>query len=207
VLARQWRDLLALDAERRAAEERHRVDGHLALVAGGKNERNLSFQRFVQATLLEEVVAQANRRLERMSRGRYVLHRAGGVADRRRAAGLDLEVWDAHTDRARSVRTLSGGEGFLAALSLALGVVDVVQAHAGGIAIEALFVDEGFGSLDSEALDAAIQALVDLRSAGRLVGVISHVGELKERVPARLEVIAGRAGSRLAFRVAAGEGG
>lgn len=205
-LVTAWRALLSLNAERGTAEARHRIDGHLAGVAGGQNERRLSFQRFVQAALLEEVVAQANRRLERMSRGRYALHRAGGVADRRRAAGLDLEVWDAHTDRARSVKTLSGGEGFLAALSLALGVVDVVQAHAGGIAIEALFVDEGFGSLDSEALDAAIQALVDLRSAGRLVGVISHVGELRERVPARLEVIAGRTGSRLAFRVAPGEG-
>jgi exonuclease SbcC len=145
------------------------------------------------------VLQSANLRLQVMSRGRYALRRAEGTEDRRRKAGLDLDVLDSHTDRPRSVRTLSGGEGFLAALSLALGVVDVVQAYAGGIRIDTLFIDEGFGSLDPEALDAALQALVDLQSSGRLVGVISHVAEMKDRIPARLAVTRTAVGSRADF--------
>src|SRR5690606_3439323 len=129
----------------------------------------------------------------------YELNRASEGSDGRRAAGLDLEVLDGYTGKARAVATLSGGEGFIAALSLALGVTDVVQAYAGGVSIETLFIDEGFGSLDPEALDAAVQALIDLQAAGRLVGVISHVGDLRERLPACLEVTAGRNGSSARF--------
>ena len=106
-----------------------------------------------------------------------------------------------HTDRPRPVATLSGGEGFLAALSLALGVVDVVQRYAGGTVIDTLFIDEGFGNLDSEALDAAMQALIDLQSGGRLIGVISHVQEMQDRIDAKLMVTPGRNGSQARFVV------
>ena len=117
-----------------------------------------------------------------MSRGRYLLQRQEDVTHGLKAAGLNLAVLDSHTDRPRPVATLSGGEGFLAALSLALGVVDVVQRYAGGTVIDTLFIDEGFGNLDSEALDAAMQALIDLQSGGRLIGVISHVQEMQDRI-------------------------
>ena len=171
-------------------EERQRRAAHLAEVAAGRrgNALNLSFQRYVLAVLLDEVLDAATRRLHTMSRGRYELRRAEGVAHGARAAGLDLEVLDSHTGRPRPVSTLSGGEGFLAALALSLGLVDVVQAHAGGVQLDALFVDEGFGALDEQAVREAIDVLTELNEAKRLVGIISHVPELRERIDARLEV-------------------
>ena len=110
-------------------------------------------------------------------------------------------VFDAYTGKERSVKTLSGGESFLAALCLALGLSDVVQAAVGGVRLESMFVDEGFGSLDPEALDLAFRALVDLQKDGRLVGIISHVPDLRERIDARLEVIPGQRGSTARFVV------
>jgi exonuclease SbcC len=110
-------------------------------------------------------------------------------------------VMDAHTGVARPAATLSGGESFLASLSLALGLADVVQSHSGGIRLETMFVDEGFGTLDPDSLDLAMRALEDLQAGGRLVGIISHVVELKERVGARLEVVPGRRGSTARFVV------
>jgi exonuclease SbcC len=112
---------------------------------------------------------------------------------------LDLEVHDAYSGTARPVSTLSGGESFLASLSLALGLADVVQAYSGGIQLDAVFVDEGFGSLDPEALDLALKALIDLQRDGRLVGIISHVPTLREIIDARLEVSAERSGSTARF--------
>lgn len=200
-LARLSAALAEIAAAREAAEARWSTVQRLSDVASGVNGFNLSFQRWVLGALLDDVLLSANRRLQVMSRGRYLLRRAEDAEDRRRKAGLDLDVLDSHTDRPRSVRTLSGGEGFLAALSLALGVVDVVQAYAGGIRVDTLFIDEGFGSLDPEALDAALQSLLDLQSTGRLVGVISHVAELKERIPARLDVVKATGGSRIEMAV------
>src|SRR5690606_20775246 len=123
------------------------------------------------------------------------------VGDRRSGQGLDLDVFDHHTGERRPVATLSGGEGFIAALSLALGLADVVQSYAGGIHLETVFVDEGFGSLDPETLDLAVETLLELQAGGRLVGVISHVAELRERIDVRLEVKKGHAGSRTRFHV------
>lgn len=137
----------------------------------------------------------ANERFETMSQSRYTLHRATEVADARSGAGLDLLVDDAYTGERRPVSTLSGGEGFQAALALALGLSDTVQNAHGGRRLETLFIDEGFGSLDAEALDRALETLLDLRTSGRLVGIISHVAELKERIDARVEVHAGMEGS------------
>jgi exonuclease SbcC len=121
------------------------------------------------------------------------------VGDRRSGSGLDLLVHDAYTGDRRPVATLSGGEGFMAALSLALGLSDVVQSISGGRHLETLFIDESFGSLDQEALDRAMEALSDLKDTGRLVGIISHVSELKQRISARLEVEQTQEGSTLSM--------
>jgi len=134
-----------------------------------------------------------------MSGQRFSLNRVASGGDKRMAHGLDLEVWDEYTGTARPVSTLSGGESFLASLSLALGLADVVQSYSGGVNLDTIFIDEGFGSLDPEALDLAFQALLDLQASGRLVAIISHVPELRDRIPTRLEVTSGRSGSSAAF--------
>ncbi|MBB2919176.1 AAA family ATPase [Cupriavidus alkaliphilus] len=186
-----------LDQEGRDIEARFAVLGRLAEVANGNNPRRMTFQRFVLATLLDEVLEAASARLLAMSRGRYVLQRVREQADQRSAGGLDIEVFDHDTGAARPANTLSGGEGFLASLSLALGLADVVQSRSGGIQLDTLFVDEGFGTLDPESLDFALRTLLDLQQAGRLVGIISHVTELRERIDVRLEVRPGTGGSRV----------
>jgi exonuclease SbcC len=177
------------------------VLGRLADVATGKNRCNLSFRRYVLGAFLDDVLVAASQRLAVMSRGRYRLERTDRRFGGRIAAGLNLQVYDAWTGLTRPVATLSGGETFMAALSLALGLAEVVQAHAGGIRLETVFVDEGFGSLDEESLDRALDALMSLKSSGRLVGIISHVAELRERIDARLEVTAGKTGSFARFVV------
>jgi exonuclease SbcC len=136
-----------------------------------------------------------------MSHGRYELRRSDELRDgRARAAGLDLVVSDAWTGaESRPVSTLSGGEMFLASLSLALGLADVVQAHAGGVRMESIFIDEGFGTLDGEVLDSALGVLEKLQQSDRLVGLISHVEELKKRISARLVVTKGPGGSTARF--------
>lgn len=182
-------------------EQRFGVIGRLAEVANGSNEQRLTFQRFVLGALLDDVAIAANERLKTMSRGRYYLQRTMDRARKNAAGGLDLEVFDQYTGSARGVGTLSGGETFLASLSLALGLADVVQSYAGGIHLDTILVDEGFGTLDPESLDFAIRALIDLQKGGRLVGIISHVPELKERIDARLEVCTSQYGSTAYFRV------
>ena len=189
--------LAALAEERATLEREHALVHGLAALAGGDNPARITLQRYVLAALLDEVLAAANHRLRLMSQGRYELRRRALPGDLRRAGGLDLDVLDAWSGEARPVQTLSGGESFLAALALALGLADVVQAGAGGVRMETLFIDEGFGSLDAEALDHAIEALVALRAKGRLIGIISHVAELRERIPARLHVRKGQTGSRI----------
>jgi exonuclease SbcC len=180
-------------------EARHALLRQVSDVANGANEQRMSFQRYVLATLLEEVLVAATLRLKVMSRGRYEMRRRVEAVNQRTAAGLDLEVFDHYTGSSRGVSTLSGGESFLASLALALGLSDVVQSYAGGIRLDAIFVDEGFGTLDSESLDFAIRALKDLQQAGRVVGIISHVAELKEWIDARLELKAGPEGSHAVF--------
>ena len=155
---------------------------------GGSVGKKITFQRYVLAGILDDVTIAATERLRRMSVDRYELRRATEAKDRRSATGLDLEVFDDHTGDSRRVTTLSGGEMFLASLSLALGLSDVVQAYSGGIHLDSIFIDEGFGSLDSDTLDQAIDTLVTLNKGGRMVGVISHVDELKERIDLGLEV-------------------
>lgn len=190
----------ALAARNADIEARYRVTGELSDIANGGNSRNLTFQRYVLAALLDDVLRAASLRLKAMSRGRYLLQRRDDVADARRAAGLDLEVADDYTGRTRPVSTLSGGEGFMASLALALGLSDVVQAYAGGVQLDTLFIDEGFGSLDPEALDLAMRTLIDLQRQGRMVGVISHVDEMKQQIDVAIEVVQGARGSGVRIR-------
>lgn len=190
-----------LDEKAENVKAEYAVLGRLAEVANGGNEHKLTLQRFVLGTLLDNVIIAANERLKMMSRNRYYLQRTMDRARKNAAGGLDLEVFDNYTGIARGVGTLSGGETFLASLSLALGLADVVQSYSGGIHLDTILVDEGFGTLDPEALDFAIKALVDLQQGGRLVGIISHVPELKERIDARLEVMATERGSKACFRI------
>ena len=178
-------------------ERQLEVLGRVADVANGRNGLNMSLQRFVLAARLEEVAEVASQRLAVMSRGRFRLRHDTTVDHRAKAAGLGLVVEDAWTGvRDRPVGALSGGESFLASLALALGLSEVVLRRSGGLRLDSLFVDEGFGSLDEETLDDAIRALEQLRDGGRLVGVISHVPELRRRIPARIEVTRGAEGSR-----------
>jgi exonuclease SbcC len=185
-------------AANEALNKQYAIFGTLNNVANGATGNKISLQRFVLSVLLDDVLIQASHRLHIMSRGRYQLVRKEDRAKGNKASGLELEVEDGDTGKPRSVATLSGGESFMAALSLALGLSDVVQSYAGGIKLDALFIDEGFGSLDQESLDGAIKVLIDLQASGRMIGIISHVTELKEQMALRLDVTSGKYGSSIA---------
>lgn len=187
-------DAALLEAE---AEESRAVDLHK--LASGQ-ETGLDFEGFVLTTLLDEALAAANRHLSGMLGGRFAVRRRVGRERGQRGAGLDIEVMDAWNNEPRAAATLSGGEGFCASLALALGLADTVAAHAGARQLGALFIDEGFGTLDPATLDTAMGVIEGLAASDRLVGLISHVGDLRDRVAAKLEVIPGRAGSRASFR-------
>ncbi|SNR87950.1 exonuclease SbcC [Geodermatophilus saharensis] len=193
-------DVLA--AEEELAERRARADqvGGLADLVGGRgaNALRMRLQSFVLAARLEQVAEVASRRLQEMSRGRYTFLHSDALGRHGARGGLGLDVLDEYTGTRRPTKTLSGGESFMASLALALGLADVVTAEAGGVQMDTLFVDEGFGTLDAQALDAVMTVLDELRRGGRTVGVISHLEELRTRIPTRLEVVAGRSGSRLA---------
>lgn len=181
--------------------EKYSLVAHLWEIAQGK-ETGINLERFVLGALLDAVTEKANLRLMEMSGNRYeLLRKRGERSDGRKKAGLDLEVFDGNTGRARPAATLSGGETFLASLSLALGLADVVQEYAGGVHLDAMFIDEGFGSLDSESLDLAMKTLQELKGQNRLIGLISHVGGLEERIPAKLRVTKTQTGSTAAFEM------
>lgn len=182
-------------------EGKYTTIGELARVARGDNAQRLTFERYVLAAYFDEIIIAANIRLGKMTGSRYLLKRKEDKSKGRAQQGLELEVFDNYTGKARHVKTLSGGEGFKASLALALGLADVVQSYSGGISLDTLFVDEGFGSLDPESLDGAIQCLVDIQKTGRLVGVISHVPELKERIKSVLEIFSKKEGSSATFNV------
>jgi exonuclease SbcC len=158
-------------------------------IAGrGANTRKMTLETFVLAAELEEIVEAANRRLGDMSTGRYQLQHSDALAARGAASGLGIVVFDAFTGQTRPAQSLSGGETFLSSLALALGLAEVVTARAGGIRLDTLFIDEGFGSLDGDTLDIAMRTLDELRQGGRTVGVISHVEAMQEQIPAQLTV-------------------
>ena len=180
-----------------------RIDNLASLAAGISSESGrLSFDRYVMGSLFREILEMANRRMERMSGGRYELvHRTG--ADRRNVrAGLEIEVLDNNTGVQRSSASLSGGESFFTSLALALGLSDVVQNHAGGKQMDALFIDEGFGTLSDDVLDKALDVLNQLTEGNRLVGIISHVDKLDESIPQKIRVKLGEKGSTLSMEIA-----
>ena len=166
---------------------------------GEQGFKNVTFERYVLGAILDEVVYAANLRLQKMSRSRYSLERSDYTGGGRGKQGLDLAVMDAFTGQSRPANTLSGGEMFLASMALALGLADVIQSYAGGIHMDTMFIDEGFGTLDPDTLELAMETLVKLQSSGRLIGMISHVPELKTRIPAHLEVTRGDDGSSAKF--------
>ncbi len=197
LLNRIKKKLSGIKVQTAELDTQYAIIGTLSEVANGVSGRRISLQRFVLSVLLDDVLLQASQRLNVMSKGRYRLSRKLDATDGRVAAGLDLEVEDSYTDKSRPVATLSGGESFMAALSLALGLSDVVQSYAGGIKLDTLFIDEGFGSLDPESLDLAIKTLIDLQASGRMIGIISHVTELKEQMSLRIDVTSSREGSSI----------
>ena len=164
--------------------------------------QKLMFENYVQSYYLTDVLKRANQRLIQMTDGRFQLVRAQDPADLRSKTGLDIWVYDAYTGKPRQVASLSGGEKFKAALALALGLADVISMNAGGISIEALFVDEGFGSLDQESLSGALETLTQLVDTDKLVIIISHVSELISQIDNKIIVHKTNTGSRLALETA-----
>ncbi|WP_068545390.1 AAA family ATPase [Thalassotalea crassostreae] len=187
-----------IESEQQQNKEQFEQIGTLARAAGGKGKVRVSLERFVLGDLLDSVLMIASKRLQIMSKGQYCLVRQDeGLQKRNVTAGLDLAIDDAYTGKTRPVSTLSGGESFLASLALALALSDVVQQRSGGILLDTLFIDEGFGSLDQESLQLAIQTLVDLQQTGRTIGIISHVSELKEQMALRVDVKSSKTGSSI----------
>ncbi|MFB8281822.1 AAA family ATPase [Nocardia colli] len=177
--------------------------GLAEVVAGrGENNRRMSLRSYVLAARLEEVAQAGSLRLRRMSGGRYEFVHSDKAGPRGRRGGLGLDIRDDYTGAIRPAKTLSGGETFMASLSLALGLADTVAAESGGLVLDTLFIDEGFGGLDADTLDAVMGVLDELRAGGRVVGVVSHVDEMRQRIPSRLHVRRGRTGSHLEATVA-----
>lgn len=169
----------------------------LSQTANGElaGKQKLMLEQYVQAAYFERVLQRANLRLRDMTQGRYEMHRRKTADNHRSQSGLDIDVMDYYTGKRRSVKTLSGGESFLGALALALGMSDVIQSYAGGVLVETVFLDEGFGTLDSAALEQVIGVLVRLSGGDRLIGIISHVAELKDRIGRQIIVRRGTSGS------------
>jgi exonuclease SbcC len=172
----------------------------------GRSSPHISLQRWVLSAYLEEICSFANQRLDLMTAGRYQLRLSDGAGQRKGSkAGLGLRVLDAFTGEEREVSSLSGGETFQASLALALGVADTVQAHSGGVRLDTLFIDEGFGSLDPESLQLAMDELDRLREGGRMIGLISHVAALRERIRSGIAVHSSERGSRLVVGISTEE--
>lgn len=185
-------------SERHAALSAYYGQLHLLfMAASGRNTQHLSFERYVLARYFDQVIEQANLRLHQMTSGRYHLRRIANHEGGNASSGLDLEVFDAYCGKYRPVSSLSGGESFKTALCMALGLADSITAHTGGVEIGAIFIDEGFGSLDQSALDQAIDCLFSLQEHGRTIGIISHVDTLRERIPTKVLVSRDTLGSAL----------
>lgn len=172
---------------------------NLSKTANGElaGKQKLAFEQYVQASYFNQILIEANKRLKIMTNSRFELLRREDAADLRSQSGLEIDVLDHYTGRLRSVKSLSGGESFKASLSLALGLSDVIQSYAGGVEIDTLFIDEGFGALDAESLEQAIQTLAGLAAGNRLVGIISHVSELKERIDRQVVIQKSNSGSSI----------
>lgn len=182
-------------------QEEYLMYKELAEMANGSKETDyISFERYVLGIYFEEIIEAANTRFTQMTTNRYSLIRNKEKTKGAGPKGLDLDVFDNYTGMKRSVKTLSGGESFKASLALALGLSDVIQNHSGGVSVDTLFIDEGFGTLDVDSLDSAIETLFELNQRGRLVGIISHVEELKTRIPVHIEVTKSSRGSHATIK-------
>ena len=173
----------------------------LADTAGGtlNGKSKVELETYVQMAYFDRILRRANLRLMTMSSGQYEMKRRESADNKKDKSGLELNVIDHYNGTERSVKTLSGGESFQASLSLALGLSDEIQSAAGGIRLDTLFVDEGFGSLDEDTLNLAMKSLGDLAEGRRLVGIISHVGELKERIQHQIVVVKDKTGGSRAY--------
>ena len=170
----------------------------LSSFANGSNKFKISFERYILGIYFSEIINAANIRFSKLTNGRYLFrHLKDNLLDMRSQQGLDISVFDNYTSQERKINTLSGGESFKASLSLALGLSDVVQRYSGGISIDTLFIDEGFGSLDSDSLQNALECLLDANDKSKLIGIISHVQELKDFIKSKIEVISSNNGSKI----------
>lgn len=194
-------ELKAIYEEATALLKRQSILDKISNFAKGRNSKGLSFERYIQSSIFEEVLASANKKLKPMTLNRYELYRADDLSRANAQVGLDIGIRDYYSNETRPVNTLSGGESFMAALALALGLSEVIQRLAGATPLDTLFIDEGFGSLDEEALEMAIKTLLNIQDTGRLIGIISHVRELREQIPVGLEVTTGPTGSKAVFRL------
>ena len=191
--------VVAAEGGRKKLEEEYLLVSGLSKTANGdlSGKQKLAFEQFVQASYFNQIIYSANKRLSEMSSGRYALLRKEDASDLRAQSGLELDVLDNYTGKIRSVKSLSGGESFKASLALALGLSDIIQSYAGGIEIDTMFIDEGFGALDSQSLEQAIVTLNNLTTGNRLIGIISHVSELKERIDKKIIIKKGITGSMI----------
>lgn len=167
--------------------------------ASGKNQSRISFERYVLSFYFDKVIESANLRLHAMTDGRYFLRRKESREKGNASSGLDLEIFDSYSGKFRHVNTLSGGESFKTALCLALGLADIITRSSGGVEIDTIFIDEGFGTLDQEALENAVDCLRQLKDNGRYIGIISHVPQLCQKIPLKLAVTSGVNGSKASF--------
>lgn len=201
LLNKQTADLMGKKlVEYKEAEENYTLLKDLSDTANGeqKGKNKVSFERFVQSVYFDRILSAANQRLAVMSEQRYYLFRKEENDNKKGSSGLELEILDEWTGKKRNIRSLSGGESFKAALSLALGLSDVIQNKKGGIMVDTIFIDEGFGTLDGDSLNKAIQIIHSLSLEGnKLVGIISHVEELKEQIDQKIEVYKDHAGSKV----------
>ncbi|MDE6725006.1 MAG: hypothetical protein K2J79_05305 [Ruminiclostridium sp.] len=174
-------------------EKRYQMILPLSNTANGSilGKERLKLETYIQTTYFDRIIARANTRFKVMSGNQYELKRCREAEDKRIQSGLDLNIIDHYNNTERSVKSLSGGESFMAALSLALGLSDEIQSSAGGIKLDTMFVDEGFGSLDDESMSKAIKALSELTEGNRLVGIISHVSELKNKIDKQIKITKG----------------
>ena len=184
----------------RKIEDEYYVIAELYRLSNGDNAANVPFENYVLASYFNDIISAANLRFSKMTNSRYQMKRREEKEKYGRQSGLDIEIIDNYTGKERHVNTLSGGESFEASLSLALGLADIIQSYCGGIKIETMFIDEGFGTLDAQSLDTAISTLMSLRGSGILIGIISHVSELKEKVKTQIEIVTSKGGSTLVIK-------
>lgn len=182
------KDIQKINQQLKKDEDTYQRYLDLYNLASGKNNARVSIERYVLATYFENMLIYANVIMKQLSQGRYQLLRKDDAGKGRSQQGLELDVFDQESGNVRSIKTLSGGESFKAALSLALGLSRMVQDYAGGIELNTLFIDEGFGSLDSQSLDQAMNCLMELHHENKLIGIISHVSDLKDRIERQLVV-------------------